>query len=79
MNTKRDIILLTNEKASLIYEMEDAVAVINKIINLVEGSAAFYNAHELVKRNRITKHKKKVSNAIKSDHLKPFYFIINLN
>lgn len=79
MNTKRDIILLTNEKVSLIYNIEDAVATINKIINIVEGSTAFYNAHELVKRNHITKHKKKVSNALKSDHLKPFYFIINLN
>lgn len=76
---KRDIILLSAESMSYTFDYEKAIYDINNLINFIESTTAFLSAYELVQRNRITHNKKKVSNALKSAHPKPFYFVINLN
>jgi len=78
-NFNRDIILLLHDSAMQEREIELAVKNLHQMITAVETAEAFCEAHELVARNRITKKKFKIIDAISHKALKPFYFLINKN
>lgn len=74
----RDLLVLVRTNASQ-QSLEEAVECLHKILLSVECTDVFCHAHELVKRNKITNKSKTILKAIRSEELKPFYFLINRN
>ncbi len=74
----RDLLVLVRTNASQ-QSLEEAVECLHKILLSVECTDVFCSAHELVKRYKITRKPKTILKAIKSEQLKPFYFLINKN
>lgn len=75
----RDIILLVKDDRILEEEIETKVNHLHNLIASVETMEVFAQVHELVARNKITRKKFRILDAIKSNPLKPFYFLINKN
>lgn len=78
-NYDRDLLLLYKDEAYNEDLLQQEVECLHKILMDVERHDAFCSAHELAKRNRITRKPKAILSAIASPELKPFYFLINRN
>lgn len=78
-NRNRDLLILTNTHASSGDAFEKHLECLHNVLLHVEYNDVFCNAHELVKRFKITSRKKAILKAISSIRLKPFYFLINKN
>lgn len=78
-NYDRDLLLLY--KADVYNEdlLQREVENLHQVLVRVERCDIFCAAHELVKRNRITKKVKAIVQATRHLHLKPFQFLINKN
>ncbi len=74
----RDLLVLVRTKSEN-QSLDEAVESLHKILLQVECTNVFCRTHELVMRNKITSKAKKILNAIASDELKPFQFLINKN
>ena len=74
----RDLLVLVRTNSNQ-QTLEEAVECLHKILLSVERTEAFCNAHELVRRNKITGKQKHILKAIQAEELKPFHFLINRN
>jgi hypothetical protein len=74
----RDLLVLVRTNSTQ-QSLEEAVDCLHKLLLPVECTAVFCEAHELVKRNKITQRAKAILKAIATEDLKPFHFLINKN
>ena len=74
----RDLLVLVRTNATQ-QSLEEAVDCLHQLLLRVECAEIFCRAHELVKRNSITKKGKAILKAIAEEELKPFHFLINKN
>lgn len=74
----RDLLVLVKANATQ-QSLEEAVDCLHKILLRVECVDVFCQAHELVKRNKITQRTVAIVRAISREELKPFHFLINKN
>ena len=75
----RDIIILVKDDAARDEQIEAEVKKLHEMIASVENRDVFCNAHELVARNKITRKKFRIMDAVSTATLRPFYFLINKN
>ena len=74
----RDLLVLVRTNSTQ-QSLEEAVECLNKFLLRVEWREIFCHAHELVKRNKITRRVRAILKAISQEELKPFHFLINKN
>ena len=75
----RELLVLIKSAFDKTGNLESQVESLHYILRQVERNDVFCNAHELVKRIRITNRKSAIIKAISDVELKPFYFLINKN
>jgi hypothetical protein len=75
----RDLLVLLKSEFMSQQAIEHEVECLNDMLRLTESDEQFCIAHELVDRNRITSHAKKILKAIRFTELKQFRFLINKN
>lgn len=75
----RDIIFLLKENCFTKEYLKQEMNFVHKIVAAVDNDEVFCQAHELVKRNRITNKRKIIIKSINRSRLKSFYFLINKN
>ncbi|MFI5186962.1 MAG: hypothetical protein ACHQF0_09570 [Chitinophagales bacterium] len=75
----RDLLVLFKNRFLSPMAMEQEVECLNKIVRQTEHPSQFCNAHELVRRNRITQKNQKLLAALHQTQLKPFWFFISKN
>jgi hypothetical protein len=75
----RDLLVLLKSEFMSQKAIEKEVEYINDMLRKTESDEQFCKAHELVDRNRITSHSKRILKAIRYTELKPFRFLINKN
>jgi hypothetical protein len=75
----RDLLVLLKTSSLSNEALEMHINCLNKLLLSVECSDAFYAAHELATRFKITNNKKSILKAISYNQLKPFFFLINKN
>jgi len=75
----RDLLVLLKNHAMSEDAIEQEVECLNLMLQAVESPDEFCNAHELVRRNRITSKKKWLIRASHQYELRPFWFLINKN
>ena len=76
---KREILVIVKHDFVSLSAIEKEMEWLCEICTVIESPQNFCTAHELVNRNRITQHKKKILNAIKYPELKSFVFLIAKN
>ena len=78
-NSNRNLLVLfvTGKLDDRAIELE--AGSLNKILADFGSSENFYNAHELVNRNRITSRKKTILRETSYRRLRPFRFLLNRN
>lgn len=77
-NHNRDLLVLYKSPVNQ-ESLEKTVECLHKILVRVECNETFCQAHELVKRNRITHKSSAILHASLLPELKPFHFLINKN
>ena len=75
----RDLLVLLKDEFISKQALEEQVDYLNQILLKTELPEEFCRAHELVSRNRITQKQKRILEAAKDFHLKPFRFLISKN
>jgi len=75
----RDLLVLIKNEFMSPRAIEREVEHLNEILRRTERPQQFCKAHELVRRNRITQSARKLLNAYRQIHLKPFWFLIGKN
>lgn len=75
----RDIIIVSNTRQYRTNQIPCKIEMLHEVIASVDTVDDFCQAHELVNRNTITSKKHKILEAIKTNHLKSFRFLINKN
>lgn len=75
----RDIILLISKESIRVQEVEARMKHLREMIAAVQTIDFFCKTHELVARNRITRRRFKMIDALRGEAMKPFYFFINKN
>jgi hypothetical protein len=75
----RELLVMLKTSGTSEQEIEKQLAQIHSIAQMSESRDAFCQAHELVKRFRITQKKRALLDTISEPELKPFYFLINKN
>ncbi len=78
-NYNRDLLVLY--KADVYNEdvLQRQVECLHELLLRTESNDVFCAAHELVKRNNITRKARSIVKAISRTKLKPFHFLINRN
>lgn len=79
INSNRDLLVLFKNQLMTDQSFEQEVECLNEILLIAESSEQFCKAHELVDRNRITIHPKKILKESLHFRLRPFRFLINKN
>lgn len=77
-NHNRDLLVLY-KSAGNAESLEQTLEGLHQMLRTVECADVFCNAHELVKRTRITRKYLAILTASESAVLKPFHFLINRN
>ena len=75
----RDLLVLLKNEYMSPRAMEREVEHLNEILHRTERPQQFCKAHELVRRNRITQSTRRLLNAYRQIHLRPFWFFIGKN
>jgi len=75
----RDLLVLFKNKFMSELAMEQEVEYLNKILRQIERPGEFCKAHELARRNRITRKAQKLMAAMHHIQLRPFWFFISKN
>lgn len=77
-NHNRDLLVLYKSEINA-EALEQTLECLHRIVRNVECADVFCNAHELVKRTRITRKYLAILTASEQAMLKPFHFLINKN
>lgn len=77
-NHNRDLLVLYKSEINA-ESLEQTLECLHRILRSVECADVFCNAHELVKRTRITRKRLAILTASENAELKPFHFLINRN
>lgn len=75
----RDLLVLFRNEFMSQQAIEHQVEQLNIILRFTELPNQFCKAHELVRRNRITRKTQKLVEAYHQTKLKPFWFLIGKN
>ncbi len=75
----RDLLVLLKSEFMSQRAIEQEVEYLNDLLRTTESDEQFCKAHELVDRNHITSHPKKILKAIRYTELRQFRFLINKN
>jgi hypothetical protein len=78
-NYNRDLLLLYRTEVFDEDLLQHEVECLHQLLRGVENNDTFCQAHELVKRSKITSKTKAILNAASHPTLKAFYFLINKN
>jgi hypothetical protein len=78
-NRERELVLLS--KTALMSEkaLEKELISLEQLFLYAESVTAFCQTHELVRRNRITSKKTRLTVIFHNHQLKPFWFLVNKN
>lgn len=79
MSHNRELLVLIKSAFDRSGSFENQVESLHAILRQVERNDVFCNAHELVKRIRITQKRSAILKAISEVELRPFHFLINKN
>lgn len=78
-NYNRDLLLLYRTDDYNEDLLQHEVECLHQLLRGVENNDCFCQAHELVKRSKITSRHSAILDAASHPSLKPFYFLINKN
>ena len=78
-NRERELVLLSKTAMMSEKALEKELISLEALFLYAESEAAFCMAHELVARNNITSKRSRLVEVFKNPHLKPFWFLVNLN
>ena len=75
----RDLLVLLKDEFMSRQAIEQEVEYLNRILRRAEHPREFCKVHELVRRNRITQHTRRLLAAFRQIQLRPFWFLISKN
>ena len=78
-NRERELVLLLKTAFMSERALEKELTNLEELFLFAESEKLFYQTHELVKRNNITRKPSSLSKVFTSKELKPFYFLICIN